>query len=574
MEQRLPLTLPYPHQAKKQIKKLKVKKSMKGYIPSYLDGNELCVVCGDKATGYHYRCITCEGCKGFFRRTVQKNLHLNYHCKNDEKCVINKLSRNQCQLCRYKKCLEIGMATELVLDEDKRIAKRRLIEHNREVRRHKELSLALPTFPAILTLTNEEDKRLLYDIETAYTNALASVKETHERLQHDKNLTCCERFTVSLTSAIVGVVDFAKNMPLFKKQISIEDQVVILRGCCLEAIVLRAAMTYNRSCATLTLFPAATVTRSQLSRTRLDSFADRPDIAQPKKVRKSQKTIMRCIKNYIHLQTKEDIQIYEILPKLQSLRSISDKLAKAIMNMKLNNPEELAHLYDSTLELSQSKTNGYTEEINRCLLYKPMDGENLLIKAHEYDEPCVTAENQSYFHHDDDISQCRFDNMSNFSFTEDPFYSVLDLSAKSTSVKDSQISPDFVRNFYTFTRQENVQQLIPEFPKFLFDDLTNARKFILTEPLGSLASLKTNSADSLHKPLEHKSKCSHASFCEALNLSTGDSREPRRSLPKSTGKDLINLPYVAGYHFGGYCNAVMCNVNLTKRSHQSKIDEE
>lgn len=37
--------------------------SFAGYIPSYLDKDELCVVCGDKATGYHYRCITCEGCK-------------------------------------------------------------------------------------------------------------------------------------------------------------------------------------------------------------------------------------------------------------------------------------------------------------------------------------------------------------------------------------------------------------------------------------------------------------------------------------------------------------------------------
>lgn len=34
-----------------------------GYVPSYLDKDEICVVCGDKATGYHYRCITCEGCK-------------------------------------------------------------------------------------------------------------------------------------------------------------------------------------------------------------------------------------------------------------------------------------------------------------------------------------------------------------------------------------------------------------------------------------------------------------------------------------------------------------------------------
>lgn len=37
--------------------------SLSGYIPSYLEKDEPCVVCGDKATGYHYRCITCEGCK-------------------------------------------------------------------------------------------------------------------------------------------------------------------------------------------------------------------------------------------------------------------------------------------------------------------------------------------------------------------------------------------------------------------------------------------------------------------------------------------------------------------------------
>lgn len=45
--------------------------SSAGYIPSYLDKDELCVVCGDKATGYHYRCITCEGCKVSGLRPVQ-----------------------------------------------------------------------------------------------------------------------------------------------------------------------------------------------------------------------------------------------------------------------------------------------------------------------------------------------------------------------------------------------------------------------------------------------------------------------------------------------------------------------
>uniref|UniRef100_G1PE40 Thyroid hormone receptor beta n=1 Tax=Myotis lucifugus TaxID=59463 RepID=G1PE40_MYOLU len=72
----------------------------------------LCVVCGDKATGYHYRCITCEGCKGFFRRTIQKNLHPSYSCKYEGKCVIDKVTRNQCQECRFKKCIYVGMATD------------------------------------------------------------------------------------------------------------------------------------------------------------------------------------------------------------------------------------------------------------------------------------------------------------------------------------------------------------------------------------------------------------------------------------------------------------------------------
>lgn len=87
-------------------------KKCKGYIPSYLDKDELCVVCGDKATGYHYRCITCEGCKGFFRRTIQKNLHPSYSCKYEGKCVIDKVTRNQCQECRFKKCIYVGMATD------------------------------------------------------------------------------------------------------------------------------------------------------------------------------------------------------------------------------------------------------------------------------------------------------------------------------------------------------------------------------------------------------------------------------------------------------------------------------
>ena len=38
-----------------------------------------CAICGDRATGKHYGAASCDGCKGFFRRSVRKN-HL-YTCR-------------------------------------------------------------------------------------------------------------------------------------------------------------------------------------------------------------------------------------------------------------------------------------------------------------------------------------------------------------------------------------------------------------------------------------------------------------------------------------------------------------
>lgn len=69
-----------------------------------------CVVCNDKATGYHYGVFTCEGCKGFFKRTVQKQLE--YTCKGDGNCEVNQVNRNRCQYCRFQKCMAKGMLKE------------------------------------------------------------------------------------------------------------------------------------------------------------------------------------------------------------------------------------------------------------------------------------------------------------------------------------------------------------------------------------------------------------------------------------------------------------------------------
>ena len=69
-----------------------------------------CVVCGDKSSGKHYGQFTCEGCKSFFKRSVRRNL--SYTCRASRNCPIDQHHRNQCQYCRLKKCLKVGMRRE------------------------------------------------------------------------------------------------------------------------------------------------------------------------------------------------------------------------------------------------------------------------------------------------------------------------------------------------------------------------------------------------------------------------------------------------------------------------------
>ncbi|KAI1301354.1 Nuclear receptor subfamily 2 group F member 1-A [Halotydeus destructor] len=71
-----------------------------------------CVVCGDKSSGKHYGQFTCEGCKSFFKRSVRRNL--SYTCRGNRNCPIDQHHRNQCQYCRLKKCLKMGMRREAV----------------------------------------------------------------------------------------------------------------------------------------------------------------------------------------------------------------------------------------------------------------------------------------------------------------------------------------------------------------------------------------------------------------------------------------------------------------------------
>ncbi|RXM35516.1 Nuclear receptor subfamily 1 group D member 2 [Acipenser ruthenus] len=73
----------------------------------------LCKVCGDVASGFHYGVHACEGCKGFFRRSIQQNIQYK-KCLKNENCPVMRINRNRCQQCRFKKCLLVGMSRDAV----------------------------------------------------------------------------------------------------------------------------------------------------------------------------------------------------------------------------------------------------------------------------------------------------------------------------------------------------------------------------------------------------------------------------------------------------------------------------
>ena len=76
------------------------------------DGNTvLCRVCGDKASGFHYGVHACEGCKGFFRRSIQQKIQYR-PCLKNQQCNIMRVNRNRCQYCRLKKCISVGMSRD------------------------------------------------------------------------------------------------------------------------------------------------------------------------------------------------------------------------------------------------------------------------------------------------------------------------------------------------------------------------------------------------------------------------------------------------------------------------------
>ncbi|MEQ2266368.1 hypothetical protein XENORESO_000554 [Xenotaenia resolanae] len=144
----------------------------------------LCKVCGDIASGFHYGVHACEGCKGFFRRSIQQNINYKM-CVKNENCLIMRMNRNRCQHCRFKKCLSVGMSRDAVrFGRIPKREKQRLLDEMQSYMNSLNESAAMDMDSSVRSSTTSTDdcntKEAIGTISRAYRDIFAG-NNNHER---------------------------------------------------------------------------------------------------------------------------------------------------------------------------------------------------------------------------------------------------------------------------------------------------------------------------------------------------------------------------------------------------------
>lgn len=178
----------------------------------------VCAICGDRATGKHYGASSCDGCKGFFRRSVRKN-HL-YTCRFSRNCIVDKDKRNQCRYCRLRKCFKAGMKKEAVQNERDRISCRRT--SNEDPDPGNGLS--------VISLLKAE-------MQSRQSKAGAAMENGANDDLSNKQFASINDVCESMKQQLLTLVEWAKHIPAFN-DLQLDDQVALLRAHAGEHLLL------------------------------------------------------------------------------------------------------------------------------------------------------------------------------------------------------------------------------------------------------------------------------------------------------------------------------------------------
>ncbi|XP_051871155.1 estrogen receptor 2a isoform X2 [Pristis pectinata] len=193
-----------------------------------------CAVCNDFASGYHYGVWSCEGCKAFFKRSIQG--HNAYICPATNQCTIDKNRRKSCQACRLRKCYEVGMMKS---DTRRDRCSYRLTRQGR--------------LTGVQQQAGSKMRRAVEDIpvnssclgQLAPEKLLSSLLEAEPpniySLNHPNKPFTEASMMMSLTNLadreLVHMIAWAKKVPGFV-ELDLHDQVQLLECCWLEVLMV------------------------------------------------------------------------------------------------------------------------------------------------------------------------------------------------------------------------------------------------------------------------------------------------------------------------------------------------
>ncbi|XP_026188948.1 nuclear receptor subfamily 4immunitygroup A member 1 [Mastacembelus armatus] len=354
-----PSTLTFPDLVTEQTHNLEVTDQLAGSLsPKLKSGNEgCCAVCGDNASCQHYGVRTCEGCKGFFKRTVQKNSK--YVCLANKDCPVDKRRRNRCQFCRFQKCLAVGMVREVVRTDSLKGRRGRL-----------------PSKPKVVqdVATTVSPVSMIASLVRAHISSNPGVgkldyskhNETEVSSNQKEDASDIKQFYDLLTSSMEVIRKWAKSIPGFSEFCS-EDQELLLESAFVELFILRLAYRSNPETENLTFCNGAVLHKTQcvrgfgdwihsilefsqsLHRMKLDvsSFScltalvlitDRHGLKEPKRVEDLQNQLITCLKDHVSgcgSETLKPNYLSRLLGKLPELRTLCTQGLQRIFYLKL-----------------------------------------------------------------------------------------------------------------------------------------------------------------------------------------------------------------------------------------------
>ncbi|NWQ95626.1 NR4A1 protein, partial [Burhinus bistriatus] len=187
----------------------------------------LCAVCGDNAACQHYGVRTCEGCKGFFKRTVQKNAK--YICLANKDCPVDKRRRNRCQFCRFQKCLAVGMVKEVVRTDSLKGRRGRLPSKPKQ-----------PPDASPVSLITSLVRAHIDSIPSATKLDYSKFQESAPCQFEKEDSVDVQQFYDLLTGSMDVIRKWAEKIQGFT-ELPKEDQDLLLESAFLELFILRLA---------------------------------------------------------------------------------------------------------------------------------------------------------------------------------------------------------------------------------------------------------------------------------------------------------------------------------------------